>query len=55
MVLKAEYCLNVKNESVYDYHSYQINIFNLILNNKVCISTILKKAKEEDYGLNSQL
>ena len=42
------------NESVYDCLSRQINAFNLILNNKVCISTIVHRAKKEDCELNSQ-
>ena len=54
MVLKEEYYLNVKKVSVHGCHSCQINVFNLILNNKVCFSTILKKVEEEDYGRNSQ-
>ena len=44
----------LKFESVYDCLSCHIDVFNLILNKKVCISTIIHRAKEEDYEFNSQ-
>ena len=41
-----------QNESVYNCLSRRIDKFNSILNNKMCISEIVNKAKERDCELN---
>ena len=42
-----------KNETVYDCLSRRIDQFNLIMNNKKCISTIVNKAREAHCEINS--
>ena len=42
-----------QNESVYDCLSRRIDRFNMIINNKICISTIVNKAKEKDCEMSS--
>ena len=53
-VQKRGFCSTVKkNESVYPCLSRRIDHFNLVLNNKTCISTIVNSAQEKDCELNS--
>ncbi len=42
-----------QNESTYTFLSHCIDHFNEIINNKMCILTIVNKAKEKDCGMNS--
>ena len=43
-----------KNETVYKCLSCCIDHFNIIMNNKTCISTIVNNASKKDCELSSQ-